>query len=145
MEAEIQQTTAAAERAALALEDGTAAGLERSRRYLEAFAVGTAEVAQRRWWGLADRLMAKFSNGCARVADCVSDWRRADCSERASGEGRSARACDPKRRYVCKGEEGDRISLGYPDWRAAATHGGTLPTPPSPSPERCPLRRLGRG
>lgn len=64
LEAEIRQTTAAAEAAAFALEDGTAAGYERSRRYLQAFAVGTAEVAQRKWWGLAERLMARFSNGC---------------------------------------------------------------------------------
>lgn len=35
LEAEIQQSTAAAEKAALSLEDGTAAGYERSRQYLE--------------------------------------------------------------------------------------------------------------
>lgn len=64
LEGEIMATTLAAEKAALALEDGTAAGYEAARQSLQAFAVGSAEVATRRWWGLADHLMAKYSNGC---------------------------------------------------------------------------------
>lgn len=113
-----------------------------SPRPLQTFAVGMAELAQRKWWGLADRLMAKYSNGCAggivRLprALCSSNSARRlalrlrRCVRRDLGKSQGKGLLRLRRshlrcvmrplgrlcRYVCKGGEGDRTSLGYPDW-----------------------------
>ncbi len=90
---------------------------EEARLALEQFAVSAAEDVTRRWWALADALMARYSNGYKCIGDNV---------------------------YAL--QEGDRLSLGYPaSWlRAVGFDKYPLTHPPQQTEQHQPrLRQAG--
>jgi dipeptidase len=76
LEAQLEAAADEAEGAAAALlaaVGGGAAAVEASRVALEQFALSAAEDVTRRWWTLADALVAKFSNGYVCLPDGEGD------------------------------------------------------------------------